>query len=232
MKLKEKIFMYLWQGRANNCNSYIYKGEKTILFDPGHIFNDFDENCLEQLYKKMVEDGFKLEDLDYILCTHGHPDHVQSVGLLREQTGARFGIHQGDSFILEALSKHYGSGSDIELPSLQPDFYLEEGLLDIGLSDNNSADQIEVIHTPGHSPGCVCFHLPGEKALISGDTVFQGSVGRTDLPGGDTGTLGQSIEKLSGIEGIEFVLPGHMGYVKGAAMVMQNYDRIKRYFFG
>ncbi|MDW7740704.1 MAG: MBL fold metallo-hydrolase, partial [Bacillota bacterium] len=67
--------------------------------------------------------------------------------------------------------------------------------------------------------------------LVSGDTIFQNSIGRADLPGGDINTLGASVEKLSNIEGIELLLPGHMGYVKGEAAVKHNFDQIKRYFF-
>ncbi|MBW6464539.1 MAG: MBL fold metallo-hydrolase [Firmicutes bacterium] len=230
MKLTEKLYWYPWQGRANNCNSCIYRGSKTILFDPGHIYNELNESCLEILNRNMIDDGITLADIDLVLCTHGHPDHVESAGLVREKSGAPFGIHKDDQFILEAISQHYASNSAKELASLKPDFYLEEGDL-VYNSDKSLSSEVKVITSPGHSPGCVCFYLPEEKTLVSGDTIFQNSIGRADLPGGDINTLGASVEKLSNIEGIELLLPGHMGYVKGEAAVKHNFDQIKRYFF-
>jgi len=109
MKLTEKLYWYPWQGMANNCNSYLYKGEQVVLFDPGHIYNDMGENCLDQLINQLSKDGFSVQDIDLILCTHGHPDHVESVGTLRDQSGARFGVHRGDEFILDAIAQHYAA---------------------------------------------------------------------------------------------------------------------------
>jgi len=233
MQLTEKLYLYPWQGQANNCNTYLFKGNQTIIFDPGHIYSDYNESCLEILNRQMNADGISLADIDLILCTHGHPDHVESVGLVREKSGARFGIHQSDEVFLDAIRHHYTSRSGKELPSLKPDFYLDEGELDLltGSAPSGESDRIRVINSPGHSPGCVCFYLPEEKALVSGDTVFQNSIGRADLPGGDIETLGQSIEKLSQLNEVELLLPGHMGYVSGSASVKRNFEQIKRFFF-
>ncbi len=230
MQITEQLYWYPWQGRANNCNSYLFKGKKTILFDPGHIYNELNESCLELLTREMAADGIKLNEIDLVLCTHGHPDHVESAGMIREKSGAKYAIHKDDEFILDAIAQHYAAQKGTEMPSLKPDVFLQEGKLDIG-AVSSEIDQIEVIHTPGHSPGCVCFYLPDQKALISGDTIFEGSIGRADLPGGNMNTLGQSVEKLSRLEGIEYILPGHMGYVSGASAVKQNFEKIKRFFF-
>jgi hydroxyacylglutathione hydrolase len=231
MQLTEQLFWYPWQGRANNCNSYLLKGKQTILFDPGHIYNEMNESCLEILTREMAADGFEITAIDLVLCTHGHPDHVESAGLIRNQSGARFAIHQADQFIIDAITQHYASNTGKELPSLKADFYLQEGLLDTG-AVNGESEKIEVLHTPGHSPGCVCFYLPDYKALVSGDTIFEGSIGRTDFPGGSMELIGQSVDKLALLEGVELLLPGHMGCVTGAAAVKNNFAQIKRYFFG
>jgi hydroxyacylglutathione hydrolase len=230
MQLTEKLYWYPWQGQANNCNSIVYKNSLTILFDPGHIYNDFNESCFEILNRQVSADGLSLDKIDLILCTHGHPDHVESAGLLRGKSGARFGINRGDEFILEAITQHYASRSGKELPDLKPDLFLEEGELTLD-PEKDTGEKIQVIVSPGHSPGCVCFYLPDEKALISGDTIFQNSIGRTDLPGGDMDVMGQSVEKLSAIADVELLLPGHMGYVSGADAVKNNFEQIKRFFF-
>jgi len=206
MQLTEKLYWYPWQGQANNCNSIIYKSNQTILFDPGHIYNDFNESCLETLRRQVEAE-------------------------VRKESGARFGINRGDEFILEAITQHYASRSGRELPDLKPDFYLEEGELALNPQDG-AGEIIKVIASPGHSPGCVCFYLPGEKTLISGDTIFQNSIGRTDLPGGDMKIMGSSVDKLSVVEDVELLLPGHMGYVQGKEAVAHNFAQIKQYFFG
>ena len=230
MQLTEKLYWYPWQGRANNCNSIIYTGSKMVLFDPGHIYNDFNESCLETLHRQADADGLSLKDVDLILCTHGHPDHVEAAGLVRKESGAAFGISRDDEFILEAITQHYASRSGKELPDLKPDFYLEEGMLNLN-EDEPDGEKIQVITSPGHSPGCVCFYLPAEKTLISGDTIFQNSIGRTDLPGGDLNIMAESVDKLAALDNIERLLPGHMGHIAGAAEVKNNFSQIKRFFF-
>ncbi|MFO7952972.1 MAG: MBL fold metallo-hydrolase [Bacillota bacterium] len=229
MQLTEQLYWYPWQGRANNCNSVVLKGEKTILFDPGHIKNELNENCLEKLKEQMAEDGLDITGVDLILCTHGHPDHIEAAGFIRDKSGAKIGIHKEDEFMVEMIIRYFSMQSADNLPSLNPDFYLEEGTLDTGAKSEE--EQVKVLHTPGHSPGGVCFHLPGQQALVSGDTIFVGSIGRADLPGGSMETLAQSVEKLSRLEDIELLLPGHMSFISGASRVKQNTEQIKSFFF-
>jgi glyoxylase-like metal-dependent hydrolase (beta-lactamase superfamily II) len=108
------------------------------------------------------------------------------------------------------------------------DLFLQEGELELGATGE---DKIQVIHTPGHSPGSVSFYFPADRALVTGDAVFNGSIGRTDFPGGSLKTLGESISKLSAIKDVEWLLPGHMGPVKGQAAIERNYMLINRMFF-
>jgi hydroxyacylglutathione hydrolase len=229
MRITEQIYGYPWRGQGNNCNSYLLKGEKTVLFDPGHIYNEFRESGFELLARQLSADGFQLEDVDLILCTHGHPDHVEAAGLARERSGAHMAIHRQDEFILEVLEQRYAAAAGKEMPSLKPDFYLQEGELELGSS---AKELIRVLHTPGHSPGSVCFYMPRLKVLITGDTIFDRSIGRSDLPGGDMGELEQSVAKVAGLEEVELLLPGHMGYISGAEKVQHNFERIQRAFFG
>lgn len=229
MQIDDKIYGYLWRGRGNNCNSFLLKGKKTVLFDPGHIQNELRENCLDILSRELKADGIQLEDIELILCTHGHPDHIEAAGVIREQSGALLALHRQDEFIIDAMEQRYAAAGAGEMPSIKPDFYLQDGELELGLGET---EQVTVIHTPGHSPGSVCFHLPGLNALITGDTVFQDSIGRSDLPGGDMNELGESVARLARLDSVELLLPGHMGFIRGAENVSRNFDRIKTFFFG
>lgn len=228
MRIADELFWYPWQGRGNNCNTYLVDGEIKVLIDPGHVYNEFREGCLDQLLRSMATDGFEPEQIGLILCTHGHPDHCESAGIIRERSGARLALHREDEFFLEALERRYASAFGQELPSLKPDFYLQEGELEIGTAEPR---EIQVLHTPGHSPGCVCFYLPGPKALLSGDTVFKSSVGRSDLPGGNGGVLKKSLERLAGLQPVEMLLPGHMNLVSGEDKVRRNFRLIRGVFF-
>ena len=144
-----------------------------------------------------------------ILLTHGHVDHVSGIALAKRATGARIGIHRDDLFLYdEAVLHGRFFGYEVEQPP-PPDFFFTAGE---ALAFGNGS--IEAHHTPGHSPGGVCLRLrcPGvaETHLFVGDTLFAGSVGRTDLPGGDYATLMRSIRTvLFGFGDAAVVHPGH-----------------------
>lgn len=230
MRLMERLYAYFWQGYGNNCNSYLYRGKQLILIDPGHIINESGERALEVLTESIANDGFALEEIELILCTHGHPDHVEAAGAVRQRSGARIGINEKDAFFLEGLEQRARAAGSPETPSLAPDFYLSTGELNSGAGEGES-DLIRVLETPGHSPGSVCFHFPEERVLFTGDTVFDGSIGRTDLPGGDFEALGNSVAALSRLDDLELLLPGHMGPVRGAESISRNFEMIRRLFF-
>ncbi len=152
-----------------------------------------------------IEAVLKKHDLtvELILNTHGHFDHIGANAALKRMTDAPLLIHRGDINLLKlagAQAAAYGvSAEDSPLPDteLQGDETLKFG-----------EQTLEVLHTPGHSPGCVCFYREG--LLVSGDTLFAGSVGRTDLPGGNHQQLLQSIQQsLAGLPPQTRVLPGH-----------------------
>ncbi len=227
MKVTEKVYAYIWRGRGNNSNTYLYAGEKTIIIDPGHIHNEMRENCLDTLLGSMQEDGFSPEQVELVLCTHSHADHCEAGSFFNEKYGIPVAMHKFEEGHMETLARFFEqmTGQKPNLPSI--DIFLQEGELEL---DNNK-DIIQALHTPGHSPGSLSFFIPQEKVMLSGDAVFHGSIGRTDFPDGSLQSLGQSVEKLSAVEGVEWLLPGHMGAVRGEADVQANYDMIKRMFF-
>jgi glyoxylase-like metal-dependent hydrolase (beta-lactamase superfamily II) len=143
--------------------------------------------------------------LRYILNTHAHLDHVGAVAELRRVTKAKFHISEADRFLLEALPAQAAYFGVPQPPVPEVDGWLAEGQT-FHLGD--SSVEIRVIETPGHSPGGVTFQI-GES-LFAGDVLFQGSIGRTDLPGGDMATLLRSIhKKLLTFPDHTVVHPGH-----------------------
>lgn len=142
----------------------------------------------------------------YLIHTHAHFDHVGATRALKEQHGGEILLHEGDRWLYEGLELQGLLFGARVAPPLPIDARLEEGdLLSAG------GLSLRVLHTPGHTPGSCCFRLEaGDGALFSGDTLFAGSVGRTDLPGGDARTLRQSISaKLLRLEDETPVIPGH-----------------------
>jgi glyoxylase-like metal-dependent hydrolase (beta-lactamase superfamily II) len=145
--------------------------------------------------------------VDGILLTHTHFDHVGAVAPVAKATGAEVWVPRLESFVLADIN------SFVPWPGFGPfESYEAEHLLDGGERLELAGFEIDVLFTPGHSPGHVSFSIPDEAAVFSGDVLFQGSVGRTDLPGGDWGTLLESIRLLvDSLPPETTVHPGHMG---------------------
>lgn len=154
------------------------------------------------LIEKAAELGLKIEK---ILLTHSHWDHFADAGGLKTKTGAPLYVHFLDAKNLE----HPGSdGIPLFFPiqPVSPDHFLNEGdLIEVGKL------KLEVIHSPGHSPGGVCFYIRDQNLLISGDTLFQGSIGALHLPTAEPNLMWQSLEKLSKLPPETRVVPGHGG---------------------
>jgi hydroxyacylglutathione hydrolase len=156
------------------------------------------------LYDTVKQMGWTIQ---WILATHGHFDHVLASQPLKELTGAPFAIHELELDWLRSVPQRgvMFFGTPFAEAAL-PDRLLtsEPEVIEAG------AIQLETLFTPGHSPGHISFYLPAQRTVFSGDALFQGSIGRTDLPGGDYDTLINSIsEKLLPLGDDVRVLSGH-----------------------
>jgi glyoxylase-like metal-dependent hydrolase (beta-lactamase superfamily II) len=170
------------------------KTKKAAIVDPGG-----DEDKILAEVEKM---GVGVE---YIIATHGHPDHVCGIRKIQEATGAKIVMHAADAlFFGKPEVRDYFSMLGLE-PSPPVDIEVEEGdLITIG------EENFKVLHTPGHTPGGICLYNPPD--LITGDTLFVGGLGRTDFPGGSDQELLTAIRtKLLVLPPETKVWPGH-GY--------------------
>ena len=169
------------------------RSKEAICIDPG--------GAPAQITDLATQMGLTIK---YIANSHGHIDHIAGVGGLREATGAKVLMHAGDVEMLRH-AKDMGArfGMQVEDP----------GDPDALLSDLDAIDveglKLQVLHTPGHTQGSICFYVPG--VVFAGDTLFNGSIGRTDLPGGDMEQEMASIcDRLLALPDDTLVLPGHM----------------------
>jgi len=234
IRLQDNIYCYIWQGMGNNCNTTVItgalKGDKPhIIIDPGHIVNESGEECLASLEAGMAADHIKMDDTGLIINTHSHPDHCQSNELIVNRSGASVTLSKEEDDFRNTIGERMYTMFGMKPPHFTPLFFLKEG--DAGLGTDGP--RIQVILTPGHSPGSVCLYLPDAKILITGDVIFYMSVGRTDFPGGDTMTLKKSIEKLAGLD-VEYLVPGHNtepnGIIRGKDMIKRNFAAVQTFF--
>jgi len=169
-----------------NCYCVISRGESLII-DPGG-----NPEKILPLVK-----GTKIKA---IIATHGHFDHVLAVPILKKKLDVEFWIHRDDVEIMESYMKHmymYG------IP--KPDKYVDEGDMII-VGDV----KLGILHTPGHTPGSISIYNYASKIIFTGDTLFRGALGRTDLPGGDIHKLFGSLKKIFSLFTKDFVVyPGH-----------------------
>jgi glyoxylase-like metal-dependent hydrolase (beta-lactamase superfamily II) len=210
MKILEGLYGFIWQSASeNNCNSFFVDGAKKILIDPGH------RHLFLHVKRGLAQIETTPEQIDVVLVTHGHPDHLEMVGSFGPST--RWAMSRIDyEFVMKYI------GSRMEFPA--PAFFLQEGDLVIG------DKTFRVILTPGHSPGSVCLYWPEKKVLFTGDVVFSQSIGRTDLPGGSGKQLKESISKLAELD-VEVLCPGHGDVVAGRENVKKNFKLIKDFWF-
>ncbi len=175
-------------------NCYLVYSEnsgKCFIVDPG----DESERIIEEV--KIM--GLTPES---VVLTHGHMDHCGGVVPIQSEFGVGFRISEADIPVLNSeMNRELAESLGLEIPK-RPDSFISPGMI-IGDGDL----RLEVIGTPGHSPGSVCFK--SDNLLFSGDTLFSGSIGRTDLPGGDFKQIKRSLDKLRLLSPETTILPGH-----------------------
>lgn len=177
------------------ANCYIIadkKGGKGVIVDAGG-----DGRMIMDLVKK---NNLKIL---YIIATHAHIDHIAEVGRIKESTGANFLLHSLDLPLLKDPDLNLSSFMQIPYTFPSPQSLLQEG-------QRLKAGEVElqVLHTPGHTPGSICLKM--DEFILTGDALFAGGVGRVDLPGGDFEALQNSIrDKIFSLPDEICVLPGH-----------------------
>lgn len=179
-------------------NCYVVSCEQTreaIIIDPG--FDDSREG--EKIFKYV---GDKSLTLKFVLNTHGHPDHTCGNGIVKGKFNVPILIHEFDAPMLGERGKRVAEFFGFRSFSPKPDIILhDEALLNFG------EIALKVMHTPGHSRGGIS--LIGDKEVFTGDTLFFGSIGRTDFPESSEKDMIMSLKKLAALPDYFIVYPGH-----------------------
>ncbi|MDL2205880.1 MBL fold metallo-hydrolase [Eubacteriales bacterium OttesenSCG-928-N13] len=173
--------------------AYLSDHSDALMVDPG--------GQSEMLLSALRKSG---KQLSHILLTHGHFDHILATYDIAQATGAKVVIHKLDAPMLM-------DPAPLKLPEeyaplfhpMQPDLALEEGPITL------CGMEIELIHTPGHTPGGACYYIPAHRAIFTGDTVFAEGYGRTDFSGGNMQQMRQSLLRLFQLPNDVIAHPGH-----------------------
>jgi len=183
---------------ATNCYIIICeRTRKSLIIDPG-----FSAEESNDILKEIVQHGFKVEN---IINTHGHVDHISGNGFLKAFTKCNILIHKKDASMLTNPQRNLSYMLGHSVISPEADSLVENGeIIEVGNL------KLEVIHTPGHTEGSISLYCEEEGVVFTGDTLFAGSIGRTDLPGSSFEEIMRSLkEKLMNLPDETVVYPGH-----------------------
>jgi glyoxylase-like metal-dependent hydrolase (beta-lactamase superfamily II) len=218
MKIEENLYAYLWlDPYENNCNTYLIRGEVTVLIDPGH------SRHVPSLFHQMGGDELSPEEIDLIIITHSHPDHFEGLEAFMNKS-VKIAVSREEEAYLKENGKLLFEMMGQPMPPFRIDFYLKEGELHLG------KETFYVYQTPGHSPGSLSIQWPERKVLFTGDLAFYRGIGRTDFPGGNSKIIKESLERISRLD-TELLLPGHGDVVTGKESVLQNFEFIRQNFY-
>lgn len=188
-----KIYTYSLGELQANC--YLLENEgKTIIIDPA----DEGSFLLEEIQRRRLE-------LVGLFATHGHFDHVMAVGEIQMSFPIPFSLHKKDQFLIDRLentAEHFLGYKPVVVPPSKVVHIIEKEVMLPGFS-------FKILETPGHTPGSVCFYFPEDASLFTGDTLFMGAVGRTDLSYSNKKDLWNSIKKLLALPEETTIYPGH-----------------------
>jgi len=180
-----------------HCNCTILGDEVTheaIVVDPG--------DNIPEILSRLEKHGLTLRQ---IVITHAHIDHIGGAAQLKKATGAPVLLNQKDLGLLGIMEIQAGW---LGVPT--PEVAAPDASADDGVAIGLASLPAEVLHTPGHTPGSICLFFPKQHLLLAGDTLFAGSIGRTDLPGGDGRQILRSLrDRLLILPDATRVLPGH-----------------------
>ncbi len=208
MQLAENLQMFFGRTFPIESNSYLILGEQIILVDTGMR--------AEILIKNIENSGVKMSNIDFIVNTHCHFDHIKSNKVLKDAAHAKIAAHMEDEPYISTANPEYTASRFLanNLKPVKVDRVLKEG---------DKLGEYEIVHTPGHTKGSMCLLNRAQGILITGDTIFaQGFTGRTDLPGGSQEQLKESLKKLEKFD-LEKILPGHNSPVlKNANQNIEN----------
>lgn len=192
------------EGIGLSSNVYTLGVEEITIIDTGA------GDQINALIPKLKTLDLDPKRVKQVILTHTHPDHTGGLEELAEASSPAIFLHEEEAATIES-------------------FGLPTSKLHDGDSVTAGKRTLKVVHTPGHSPGAICLYDSKDKTLFSGDTVFpEGGFGRTDLPGGESYRLIESLERLTTLE-VDFILPAHMEPVRSEAKahLMASYENAK-----
>ena len=197
-ELMPNLFVFYSPNRGSNA--YLLVGSKNVLIDSSSSNNS------AELLNSLKRIGFKPSNIDLVLFTHGHADHFAGAKPFKR---AALKMHRLDADYVNNKDGMYTASAMLD-SSYFPKI---SGFLNPGKGIEFSPFRLQVLRTPGHTQGSVCFFDEKQKLLFSGDTLFKDSVGRFDLPSGSREQLINSVNALKGLD-FETLLPGHGLVVK------------------